>query len=542
MKKAMFVFGLAIAAGLVVGPVGFSLLGLAFLNFAPIGASLGTTYSTVNTTTNAGYVTENSQVKEQLWIERVLSTNGASVQSTPFADGMTGRVIAGKPANDSQLNKAVIEVMNTSKMRGDTINFFSYAGIGGEGATGDNVRRGTEAQIHTGNLQVTIGNQIFSVGYKQSAVDKSMIGKDLVSNAWLNEQLRNLHNKRKNNTIIMRMIQAAGGTALGGTAIGANNLLRPEGVATRDALKTADSVDLSLIQYAGQYLPGLGAMPMDTTQDSGGSVGELFMFFTSDKALVDFESDPTNTNILQYGWDRGANNPIFGGGFTKVRGHGLYRWIHRDHANMDSIGSPLLPRAKLSVALTGANTGSIIQGGGLTAAENPTDTIPQWFHCFSNAPYVMYGGVNNIPADTSTDRYVMILNPTGSYAVYNYRVNDGNKITILARVSIGKGTESNNHPVGALIVECNANGVPFGRSLMLGAQAVVGGIGSINGNPADPQVGVIRKEELDLGNDIAIGVEGCAGYAAVTRAGDGAYPGFVVIEHAVHVPGAPVIS
>ena len=534
MKSKFYIALAAFVSCIAIGHLGLIVLALAFVDHSPLNPVLGA-YASVTTTTNADYVTENPAVKQQLWIDRVLDTNGANYQSTPFADAMTGRVSVGKNASNSQLQKAVVEITDTRKVRGDTINIFSTAGIGGEGATGDNARRGTEAQIHSGNMTVTIGNQLFAVGYKQSAVDKSMIGKDVTSDKGLNEALRNLHNKRKYNTIIQRMIQATT------TAIGAQNLIFPEGVANREALRSADTVDLSTIMYAGQYLPGVGAMPMDTTQDSGGSVGELFMFMTSDKALVDFESDPTNTQVLQYGWDRGANNPIFAGGFTKVRGHGLYRWIHRDHANMDSIGSPLLPRAKLSVALTGANTGDFIQGGGATIGAS-TNTTAQWFHNFSNGPFVMYGGINNIAASTGTTRYVMVINPTGSYGVYSYTVNNGNKITIAARVAIGVGTESYTHPVGAVIVECNSAGVPFCRSLMFGAQAVVGGVGSINGNPADPQMGVLHKEVLDLGNDVSIGVEGCAGYTAVTRAGDGAYTGFVVVESALRVPGAPTIS
>ena len=49
---------------------------------------------------------------------------------------MTGRIKVGKPANDSQLKKAVVEITDTSKVRGDTINIFSTAGIGGEVSAG----------------------------------------------------------------------------------------------------------------------------------------------------------------------------------------------------------------------------------------------------------------------------------------------------------------------------------------------------------------------------------------------------------------------
>jgi hypothetical protein len=443
----------------------------------------------------------------------------------------------GKPASHAQLNKAVVEITDTTKVRGDTINIFSTAGIGGEGAYGDNARNGTEAQIVTGNMTVQIGNQLFAVGYKQSAVDKSMIGKDVTSSQDLNDKLRHLHNKRKNDTIIWRMMAAAGfgGSTFAGTP-GAN-LIYPQGVANRAALRSTDTIDLALITYGCDELPSRGAMPMDTTQDSGGSVGELFMFLSSDKALIDLESDPTNNQFLQYGWDRGANNPIFGGGFVKARGNGIYRWIHRDHANYDNIGSPLLPRARLSVATTNADAIDIRGGGALSGAS--TDTVPQWFKHFSNGPVVMYGGISNIAATTATTRYVAVIG-SGGYSIWSYTVNTGNKITTTAK-QVSSATTPYVHAVGDLIVEVNAAGCAFARSLVFGAQAVVGGIGSINGSAADPQMGVMHKQVLDLGNDVSLGVEGVAGYSAVKRAGDGAYPGFLVVEHAITVPGLPSV-
>ena len=522
------------------------------LNTDPINRVLGGSYETIATKDLAAYVTDNSAVKQQLWIDRVLDTNGASYQSTPFADGMTGRIKVGKPANDSQLKKAVVEITDTSKVRGDTINIFSTAGIGGEGVTGDSARNGTEAQIISGNFTVQIGNQLFSIGYKQSAVDKSMIGKDVIESKEFNDGLRNLHCKKKNETIIWRMLQNAAHTRSGGintstgygsaswqngTNNGGDNFIFPAGVSTREQLRSAHTIDLPTIMAAGDVLPGLGAMPMDTTNDSGGSVGELYMFMAADKSLYDLEADPTLTQVLQYGWDRGANNPIFAGGFTKIRGHGLYRWVHRDHANYDSIGSPLLPRAKLSVATTSGST-TLRGGGSLSGAA--TDTVPQWFKHFSNAPVSLYGmsAANSIALSTSTSRYVLVISAAG-YSVFRYTSNNGNLITIAENIT---STCSYAHPIGSVIVECNSAGTAIGRSLMFGAQAVVGGNGSINGSVASPEMGRIVRQELDMQNDISIGVEGCAGYSAVTRAGDGAYPGFVVIEHALSptaVPGAP---
>jgi N4-gp56 family major capsid protein len=544
MKKfQLYAAGISASCALFT-PWALLLAVLCLANWSAIGATLGTSYPEINTTTLANYVSANAYVQEQLWVRDVLDTNGANYQSCPFADNMTGRIKIGKATSETELKKAIVEITDTSKVNGDTINIFATAGIGGEGATGDNVRNGTEAQIVTGNMQVKIGNQIFAVGYKQSAVDKSMIGREILKNAKLQEGLRNLHQTRKNDTIIYRMMQAAGygvaSNASGSVQMSAGtpsaNFIYPVGVTNRAALRSANTLDLPTIMAAGEVLPGQGALPMSTAKDGGGSVAELFIMLTPDKAVYDLESDPTLTQVLQYAWDRGKTNPIFAGGLTDIRGHGLYRWIHRDHANYNAIGSPLMPRAKLSVATNGSTT--TLNGGGVLNGAS-SDTTAQWFRYFSNAPVIMYGGINNIAATTHDTRYVMTIG-SGGYSIWSYTVNNGNALTVTTVSS----TVSYVHNPGDLIVECNAAGAILCRSIMFGAQAVVGGNGVIMGTPAGPQQGVLRRQELDLGNDVAIGVEGCAGYAAVSRAGDNTFPGFVIVEHALSanaVPGAPTV-
>lgn len=541
MKKILTVAAATTGACALFGPIGLLCLALIALNFTPLTRCLGTvsSYPEINTQTVAQYVSQNAQVQEQLWIEDVLDTNGALYQSAPFSDGMTGRVRAGKAADDSQLRKAIVEITDTSKVRGDTINIFSFAGIGGEGAAQGDVRNGTEANLITGNMQVTIGNQLFSVGYKQSEVDKTMIGMDIRKNPRIRDGLHNLHMKRKTETIMSRMFQVAGwGSATFVPATG-SNLIYPPGITNRASLKSANTVDLPTIMMAGDILPSNGAYPMDTVSDSGGSVGELFMFMAADKSLNDLESDPTLTQVLQYGWDRGQNNPIFGGGFVKVRGHGIYRWIQRDHANFDNIGSFLTPRARLSVATTNTAAQDIRGGGILTGAA--TDTVAQWFKCFDNGPFTPYGKVLPIAAKTDETRWIMILG-SGGYSVFGYTVNNGNKITTSSQVA---STVAYVHNPGDLIVQCTQNTTCIGRSLMFGQQAIVGGNGSINGSTTSPEMGRYIEQKLDMENDISVGVEGCAGYQAVKRAGDNAYPGFVVIEHALSptaVPGAPLVT
>lgn len=539
-NKVKVVGALTAASVFAFGPFGILAALLVFLNLGAIPAQLGTEggldYSAIDLQTQAELVTQNSKVREELWVRGVLRSNARSYQACPFAE-FTGSMYSEDNVDNGKLMKAVVKVTQLTGRSGNTINIFSTAGTGGEGGTRGQQRLGTEADIVSGNMQVTLGLQFFTVGYMQDAVDATMWSQEVLSNSKLQEDLGARHADRWNDTCILRLVQATT------TAIGARNLVFPDGVANREALRAGNVVDGALIAMLGSRLPTIGAMKMDTVKDDGGSEGELFMFFTTDQALTAFSADPVNRTMLAQGWDRGKTNPIFKGGFLPVEGHGLYRWIQRYHANFNAIGSPLASRAILSVALAGANTGDFITGGGFCVGAGlggTKDLAARWFHHFDNAPFIMYGGVNNIAAVTNVDRYVKIVNPDGTgSAIYNYRVCNGNKITILARVSgTGSSGASYNHPQGSMIANCNSAGCCFGKSLMFGAQALAAGEGTINGSTASPQMGKLSIDRLDHGNIISVDVEAVAGIAAVTRAGDNAYTGFFVTEHAIDLYGA----
>ena len=173
-------------------------------------------------------------------------------------------------------------------------------------------------------------------------------------------------------------------------------------------------------------------------------------------------------------------------------------------------------------------------------------------------------------AATTTQRYILIVNLTGSnqgkYGFYGYNANglDGsglNALTVnqalvpstttatsfaLHTVGqvVGSGTAAgpwsdanitNTHPVGSLILETNAKGVPFGRTLILGANAAVRGYGRFRNE---------RTEQMFDGEFVKTtyitSVFGQSPYQRV----DGIMPNFLVMEHAIPYAGIslPVVS
>jgi hypothetical protein len=484
---------------------------------------VGMAYASINATTAAELVAANPKVREELWVRSILMGADHLYQENPFADNFTGPAESRKP---------VVTITDTEKVEGNTVNVPTIAGFGGPGVAGEGNRIGSEQKIKTGNFPVKIGRFWFGVGFTAISRDETVIGGRL--DTVIKQGLKLLHAKKRSDDNLMRLIQATT------TVKGARNLIFPDGVGSRADIVGEFVFDTASITKIGDLMPSIGAIPMNITKDPTGSPVEKFTIFATHRALRPLQNEPTYVDAVQNGQVRGDSNNNFTGEFVDWLGHGLYRWYMKDHSNKGPVGSPLEPRALLGAAITGATTGTIIQGGGWNydAADSPA---PQYFEFFSNAPYTFYNG-DTIAAVTNVTRWLQIINPDGTYGTFPYQVNDGNKITLSGgALAVGAaGKRTTNFVQNAVVVECNAAGQAFGRILGLGAQALACGTGSINGSKSSPQMGTRTEEHRNHNMDHAIGAEGVWGNQVVARH-DGTFPGFVVMETALIVPGAPQI-
>lgn len=485
------------------------------------GDVFGTSYTQINTTTKANLTDQDSKIEEELWVKGILFGSDLLYQDNPFADGMTGAPGSGKP---------VTVVNDTTKVAGSTINIPVYAGFAGPGVSGNGDRYAALQKVRQSVFQVVIGRHFFGYGIDSVAKEETLIGgvyDRLISGA-MKQQVA----KKKNDDHLMRLRATA--------TVGGRNHMFPEGVTALADLRTSHTLSTALISQGQDRMTSLGGRPVSIgAKDSGGSNIEEYMLFAPHPVLRSLDTESAYLEGRLYADARGASNGVFKGNYNSWNGTSIYRWNQKDHGNDGPIGSPLMPRAYLRTALTGANTGSFITGGGSTASVTG-DPTKKYFEFFSNAPYT-YSNGQTIAADTTTDRYVMIINNDGTgWNVYSYEVNDGNKITILARMALGLTGETTNwnHPAGSLVVECNSAGVPFGYSLFLGGDALVCGHGSINGKGA---YGTRQQETKNLGMDHAIGIEYVWGNAVVERA-DGVKPGVIVAQTAFPVAGAPIVT
>jgi hypothetical protein len=482
---------------------------------------LGTSYPVINTTTVSNLTTMTAKAREELWVRRIVLGSDRMYQDNPFADGMLGKPGSGRP---------IVNVMETEKVAGNTVNIPTVAGLGGPPVMGEGDRIGNEQKLRIGNFQVQIGRFWFGVGFTAVARDETVIGGRL--DEIVNTGLKELMAKKKSDDIMMKIINKSGTSG--------RNYLLPDGCNSRADLVSASVMSTSLISRTGLQITSNGGKPMRVGKDEAGSTFSNHLILGANLGWIPLDTEDAYLEARIKGGVRGTDNTIFTGRYDDWLGHGIYRWEHIDHGNYGPVGSPLVPRGFLGVAITGATTSTVVQGGGSNDAAS-VSPAPLYFGYFSNAPWTFANG-ETIAADNSTTRYLRIQNPNNSYGVFPYITNDGNQITISgAAISIGIGTETTNFVVGALIQECNAAGVPFCRFLGLAQEAIATGAGTINGNKADPQVGKRTEEHRNHDMDHAIGVEAVWGCNAVQRP-DLVYPGFVVIEAALPTPGAPIIS
>lgn len=271
---------------------------------------------------------------------------------------------------------------------------------------------------------------------------------------------------------------------------------------TQDTLSSADALAWDEITLGGQAMKPLGGLPADIT--GAGSKEPIWSqtVVATEAALTSLKLDPDYKLILQNGDVRGQGNTIFKGGYASIDGHTILPYNPIDHDGVGAVGSFLNPKAFLGVAVAVGTTAIDIKGGG-----NVTDaakTSKLFFKYFDGYAYKFVDSQTGFTVST-IEKYFLICNTTGTdagkFGMYAYTTgNDGNKITItkrllksgstvagIAALTLGSVTDAvgnafygkitETHPIGSLIVPCNAKGVPIGDTLFLGQAAMLRGYG-----------------------------------------------------------------
>ena len=459
----------------------------------------------------------------------------------------------------------VMSVRDLSKGAGTKITFRTMAQLYGEGVQGETLIQDNTEDFRVGSYNLTVDFLRHAVSYNRRLEEKTALASELKSNVpvMLGNWLGRMKTERLQKLFLHR-----------GTA---KNYYQANGKASINALTHQDTLSYDGLIAAGQQLRTRGARPATIGQVGKNKI-QKFVIVSTGEGLLSLKSESKYLTALNAAAAaEGEGSKQFTGGYVDLDGHVIRQFDPADHDGFGAIGSPINAKASLGVAITSAGvlaasaTSLTLRGGGSATAA--AKTAPKYFKFFSGYSYptgldqsetaINFSNPTGTSSGTSyTHGYVLILS-SGKYGLYKYTTNDGNTLNITKALipssatagasntlavkattadtgwnategvtlntgSFGDTRITNAHAVGDLIVECNAQGVPIGRTMVLGAMAAVRGYGSLDGE---------RSEETFDGEFIRktyiTSIFGQSPYVRV----DGEQPNYLVLNHAVRYAG-----
>lgn len=441
------------------------------------------------------------------------------------------------------------EVMDTRKLRGDTIHMTTEAPLGGAGVQGDSTRVGNEEKSRHNVYSFTVGMKWHGTAVTKLAKAQTVPGQAFDKNASL--KLAEWLAWQQGWDIEMELRDKLHGS----NTVYANGRLSIDSLGTADFLTGYDITRSNILLSTNQ------GKPIRQVKDNSGAPRKQYVLVSTDRALEKWKLQSSYQSLLAKAQPRGDGNPLFNGSLPDWFGNIIFEYSVEFGTQYGPIGCGSVPVAVLGEAIAANNTAPTIKGGG--NATGAALTGPQYFAAFRNAAYTGFEG-EKIAVDSSTRRYWMIWNTSGSdagkFGFYSGTANNGNQLTADERLrssaSGGAVTTltgstitwnsapwtstylTDAHPVGSLIFECNSKGVPFAYSWLMGSEALISGYGSTDQGVAMAHP---TKEVQDHGRVTALGIEAIWGCKATPRT-DGMVNGYVGIVSAFSLPGMPDIS
>jgi len=334
------------------------------------------------------------------------------------------------------------------------------------------------------------------------------------------------------------------------TSAGSLNFLRPNNKSSRDDLLATDTISTGMISQATAIATSIGSSPVNIMRDGYNAIYE-YLFLATEDALTSLSNSSTWLQAQQYAGTRGDENCLFRGGYTRWNGSTILHHKVIDGDTAGPIGSPLLPKALLGDPVSSGTVPFAVTGGGRPGSGSTN----KYFECFSGAPYRFMESDSTASGDTNT-YYFVVVNVSGpnkgKWGFYSYTggANNANAITITNRLAqnasgaavstLGEVTwdptrNTDQHPSGSVILQANANGVPIGYSLCLGAGAGLRAYGSIRHE--------LVQNTSDYGHRMGWAYQSIYGQTVRRDSGISGINqprSYVLIEHAVNVANAPM--
>ena len=509
------------------------------------------TYTAIDAQTVAQIVAQSPTYARQIiWVSSIQMDEE---RYNPFSELMGGLGSA----------KPIKEVLDTSKVRGNTIVFTQEAGLGGKGVEGNTSLIGAEEARKYSQFTLTIGLHRHAVAETVTTKDLTFIGTtfDQSARRGLNEWVQRLK---------CDCIEA---TMLG--SLETYNTLYAGNKASINALTSTDVVTKATISQAKIMANGIKMKQIEVARAKGGQRILKYFFQGNDYLFQGLRENSTWESLLAVAGERGETNYNFSGFLPEYDGVLLNNWAVSNTAADAAQGAFCAPRAYLGeeyAAKATTTTLVAIKGGGFNGSSTLTanaiaKTRNDYFRYFPGAGFTAFE--QTFISSTSSSRYLMVIHGSGSdigkFSFFKYTTCDGYTISATGMERLGS-TASGGYvttltgseitwntapwtsaylseaaiPVGSLIIPCNSKGQPYVCGYFMGNDAVYCGYGSVNGKPSTA-MGQRVTEQQDYTNRFGIGVQMVWGATAYKNAAL-VKNGYLVVYGAWNAPGMPEVS
>jgi hypothetical protein len=452
----------------------------------------------------------------------------------------------------------------TASGAGSTIKFTVTSEFGDEGKQGDDLFETSDdfEEMLLGDFELTVDWLRGATRWKKRGMEKMGLGTELTRK--VPQQLGSWLGKMKSHSMLMTMLHKSN----------TNNhfYVNTDG---EDALTIGDTLSYDAILKGGAILKPLGGTPAKIGRDASGNPIWGSVVMGTDNAVFGLKNDPVYRANLQSAMDRGMGNYLFSGGVAKIDGHLIKEYVPRRGDIEGAVGSPLNPQALLGYAISAGTATFDIKGGNSNVSADKTKK--KYFKYFPKFAFrwspldiladltattarcwklTATGYDNGVSPDTPASDvfYVRIQNPpnaatdAGKWGFYEVSTNDGNKLTVSARLggtansgvtldirhtTIGGVTWNSaihtaTHAIGSLVVLCNKLGTPLGATPFMFRQMAYRGYGSVrNQRQEDSHNGGFVQERY---------IESVFGQCLrEDRVGN--KPALSIIKHAISYPG-----
>jgi len=469
--------------------------------------------------------------------------------------GNTGDVFKRFEGPDGALGFPICRVTDLNKAAGETVHFTRHGALKAKPILGEATLRGNEEKLRFGTHQVRIDFVRNASSWTRKQLRLMAVGKSVPEA--IADELDLWLGGIRTDFIMQRWLQRA---------VAGHNIYYPNNRGSIGALTASDVISPNVIEYATSRLATIGAPAIRNATSKAGAQIPQYLFFAPGDVFLPLYSNDDYVNRNIHSENRGDQNTITEGGFSNWRGQTLFHWNTVDDDHNGPIGSFFNAKAKLGEAIS-AGTGVVtIKGGG-----SGNTTGPDYFRYFSgNIAFTQYEG-ESISADT-TVYYLKIWNHTGASAgkwgMYSYTGSTDNlgttittlerlgsaasstRVTTLGSVTWDAAVNSDAHPVGAPIYQCNSKGQVIGYVGALGSGASLIAYGG--GAMGDPSTAVNGRTNYqprsmslsgsmsftdtdDYSMQVAAAIEGVMG-VDVSKDTAGAPRGFVLVPVVYNPP------